>query len=977
MTKVYPSNLKKVFILAIFLGLNNCLLAQTYTIPTVVHLITSNSEPVMLTDAEVRAGIENLNKQFSGEYANSILNTIIPQHQSFINNANIKFELATIDPNGNSTNGITRDNNNTWSTSAVNNQISLKSALKWDRSKYFNIYVVERLNSWNQSGLAYRPSEVNDAQDAVKDGALVTFRIWPVSFPFSGDQWSGFEGTMAHEVGHYFNLVHTWGSSNSPISCTDPDCTDFVADTPKHSETLDGYQANQQVTGCDGTVAMTDNFMTYSRHQCLFTPGQTTRMHNALNSSLSDRNNLWTAANLQVTGVGSGSPPPPTTYCSATGRAGTDTDYIINVSLGNIDHNSAQSDYSDFTSISTDLVKGNAYTINVEIDTEWGQDQAYVWVDWNEDQIFDNNTELINMSPYDNNVTLASGTLTVPSNSPLGAFRMRVRNIYASPNNPEPCGDIYGEVEDYTLNIVESSSYCSATGREGTGTDYITNVNIGSIDHNSGQSDYSDFTSISTDLVKGNAYTISVEIDTEWGQDQAYVWVDWNDNQIFDNNTELFGMSPYGDNITLAYGTLTVPSNTPLGTYRMRVRNIYASPNNPEPCGDIYGEVEDYTINVIADVGTCLENQVSLELQLDDYPEESSWKITDANGIIVAAGGSYNGQEGGLILDNICLPDGCYDFTIDDAYGDGICCSYGNGSYTLTDNSGQVLASGGQFNTSETTNFCLGSGSNCTPQIVDSQTFESGWGIWNDGGLHARRNNNDAAFANSGTFCVRLRNRTDESVITTDNLDLSGFSELTIDFSYQVESFENTEDFWLQISTDGGVTFTLVEDWIHTVDFQNNQQQNPSVTIDGPFSSNTQIRFRCDASGNGDKLYLDDIVISSCGTSGNRLISSEDETPLTIELAPLETRAIQAENFIVYPNPVSMELNIQYQSIEAGRTTIELYNLSGQKVLSQAVDALEGRNVFQLEVQELSAGMYFLKIQGASSSLMKPIVISR
>ncbi|MDG1331051.1 MAG: S8 family serine peptidase [Crocinitomicaceae bacterium] len=104
---------------------------------------------------------------------------------------------------------------------------------------------------------------------------------------------------------------------------------------------------------------------------------------------------------------------------------------------------------------------------------------------------------------------------------------------------------------------------------------------------------------------------------------------------------------------------------------------------------------------------------VSLSITFDNYPEETSWEITSGSSV-VASGGTYASQADGSTLNiPLCLNDGCYTFTISDAYGDGICCAYGNGSYTLTnDSNGATLASGGSFASNESTNFCIGSGTN-------------------------------------------------------------------------------------------------------------------------------------------------------------------------------------------------------------------------------------------------------------------------
>jgi hypothetical protein len=104
--------------------------------------------------------------------------------------------------------------------------------------------------------------------------------------------------------------------------------------------------------------------------------------------------------------------------------------------------------------------------------------------------------------------------------------------------------------------------------------------------------------------------------------------------------------------------------------------------------------------------GTCTD--IALSITFDDYPEETSWEITDASGAIIANGGPYTNQADGSTINLTgCFVDGCYNFIIKDAYGDGMCCSYGNGAYSLTDANGNVLASGASYGATETTNFCL------------------------------------------------------------------------------------------------------------------------------------------------------------------------------------------------------------------------------------------------------------------------------
>ncbi len=237
-------------------------------------------------------------------------------------------------------------------------------------------------------------------------------------------------------------------------------------------------------------------------------------------------------------------------------------------------------------------------------------------------------------------------------------------------------------------------------------------------------------------------------------------------------------------------------------------------------------------------------------------------------------------------------------------------------------------------------------GGGCSTATVDSNDFEAGWGIWNDGGSDARRSSADAAYSN-GTYSIRLRDNTSTSTMTTDNLDLSAFEELTIDFSYYPRSMESGEDFWLQVSTNGGGSYTTVASWAQGPDFSNNQRYNESVTLTSGFAAaNARIRFRCDASGNADYVYIDDVVISGCSNGTSSVVVSNNILQQEVE------DEFDFSDLAIYPNPVRDLLNIQNLPNDA---RVRLISLSGQ-VLEDFV----GRN--QVDVSRLIPGLYLLQV---------------
>ena len=250
-------------------------------------------------------------------------------------------------------------------------------------------------------------------------------------------------------------------------------------------------------------------------------------------------------------------------------------------------------------------------------------------------------------------------------------------------------------------------------------------------------------------------------------------------------------------------------------------------------------------------------------------------------------------------------------------------------------------------------------GGGCTTTSVDTEGFESGWGIWNDGGSDARRSANDAAYAATGTYCIRLRDNTSTSTMTTDDLNLSTFDDLTVDFTYYPRSMETNEDFWLQVSTNGGSSYTTVETWAQGSEFTNNSFYNESVTINGPFSANTRLRFRNDASGNSDWIYIDDVVITGCSTSGTVIIHN-GTNEVANNATPFEglEEEFDMEEIVVYPNPVQDILQIKNLPQDA---SVGLLDVSG-RVLIQSVQQST------LDVSSLAPGMYFLRVTNGEES---------
>jgi hypothetical protein len=281
---------------------------SAYVIPMVFHIIHNNGAE-NISDAQIHDAVRVLNDDFNK--LNEDWDNVRPEFLGIVADVEVEFQLARKDPNGNCTNGITR----TVSTLTHDGTQEMKDLIQWPRNKYLNIWVAASADG--AAGYTYRPSAVSNWPEA--DG-IVLLHTYTGSI---GTSSVGHSRTLTHEVGHWINLKHCWGGTNDPGVEENCDDDDSVSDTPN---TVGWTSCNVLGASCDSPLDNVENYMEYSYCSKMFTEGQKTRMHAALNSSTSQRNNLWSASNLTATGL---STVP--VLCSAEF---TSTDHVVCAGVG-------------------------------------------------------------------------------------------------------------------------------------------------------------------------------------------------------------------------------------------------------------------------------------------------------------------------------------------------------------------------------------------------------------------------------------------------------------------------------------------------------------------------------------------------------------------------------------------------------------------------------------------------------------------
>ena len=244
--------------------------------------------------------------------------------------------------------------------------------------------------------------------------------------------------------------------------------------------------------------------------------------------------------------------------------------------------------------------------------------------------------------------------------------------------------------------------------------------------------------------------------------------------------------------------------------------------------------------------------------------------------------------------------------------------------------------------------------------VITYDDFESGMGNYTDGGgdmyLYT-----GGTYAHQGSAAADIQDNSGvaSSFYHTVGHDVSGYSELEVDFWFIAISMDNVrEDFWVQYYD--GSTWHTVATYARSTDFDNGVFYHKTVTISSGsynFPTNARIRFMCDASGNVDDVYIDEIEFRGMGgtSSVNGLASNSALIPEEFGLA---------QN---YPNPFNPTTTINFSLPSGSAVELTVFNMLGQKVATLAKGFFEaGEHAVEWDASNVSTGVYFYRIQAGN-----------
>ena len=458
--------------------------------------------------------------------------------------------------------------------------------------------------------------------------------------------------------------------------------------------------------------------------------------------------------------------------------------------------------------------------------------------------------------------------------------------------------------------------------------------------------------------------------------------------------------------------TLTVTCSNPNGNTDQNASNNSASTT-----------FANYSMGAPAILSNVAIGNATIDITTDQYGNETSWELVDDNGNILASAsaGSLTNSSPQTTVNVMLTPGMCYTFNIYDSYGDGICCTYGNGSYTVADVNGNIIAGGpsanfSNFNEIKTPFEVMGTdpcaslslsspqSSPATCYAADgSATFQATGGTspysyqWSNG-----QSSPTATGLNAGVYSIDVTDANGCSIsnivgVGMDNSNAPSFTSIVNDVSCY-GSNDGSIDLIVSGSTPP-----------YSFDWSNGQSNSLATNLSaGQYMCQISDANGCFSYAVATIIQPDEIIVSSTSInpSGSGLLDGEATvsvmggnppytylwsdgqtsatainlgagtytctvtdvngciTTITIQLSGSTSVNDFTSNILVYPNPVKDVLNI-----EGEFESVELFDVFGKLVLISTESTVN--------TKDISDGIYMMNIINNNMIITKKITIAK
>jgi len=345
---------------------------------------------------------------------------------------------------------------------------------------------------------------------------------------------------------------------------------------------------------------------------------------------------------------------------------------------------------------------------------------------------------------------------------------------------------------------------------------------------------------------------------------------------------------------------------------------------------------------------------VTLTLQFDNNPEETSWEIRDLDQNLVHRGANYTVNSDLLEID-LCLLEGCYIFTIFDSFGDGICCQSDNGFYTVTSPEGFIISQGSSFGGFQSDLFCVPFECALAAEVATNNETATG-------------NNNGSLFINASNGGGGLMYSIDGGATFQTSPFFSGLAGG--DYDIVVTDDSNCEVQLTATINTCTLSFTVA---VENVSAAGASDGSITITADTPF---TPIQYSID----GGNTYQDSPVFENLPVDeyeitvldGAECFKAED-VDVTL---PTDIRTTTyGQRIEMNPNPTTGLIQIKATGFsDALLIPTQIIDLTGKVIERGVLTRYNDEHLGLMSVHIYPAGIYFLRLDVEGNDPMFKII---